>query len=159
MKAHEHSILDPACSHVRRNTDKSLAHGSARAHNLDSPRIRNLILSVIIFNAIILVMETSNLLMDRLGGVILFPGKMCLTIVVLEFFLKLFEYRLSLFRLGWNLLDFVIVRVSLVANGQGCSALRALRVLWVASVVPGLRHVVEGFATMFWHNSQRWRCF
>jgi len=117
---------------------------------IDFPRVRNAILAVIIFNAILLGMETSATIMTHVGPLILILDKLCLTIFVLELLLKLFAYRGRFFRDGWNLFDFVIVGISLMPAAQGMSALRALRilrVLRVISVAPSLRRVVEGFVT------------
>ena len=117
---------------------------------LESSRIRNLILGVIIFNAIILGLETSKIAMARAGDLILLLDKLCLLIFVAELVLKMVAYRMRFFRNGWNIFDFIIVGISLVPAAQGMSALRALRilrVLRVISVAPSLRRVVEGFVT------------
>ncbi len=117
---------------------------------LDSSRVRNFILAVIIFNAIILGMETSTSIMAHAGGLILLLDQICLAIFVVELALKLMVYRTRFFRNGWNIFDFVIVSVSLIPAAQGMSALRALRILRVLRVIsaaPSLRRVVEGFVT------------
>jgi voltage-gated sodium channel len=108
------------------------------------------IMSVIVFNAVLLGLETSRTAMDVAGGLILTLDRLCLAIFVLELLAKLFAYRLRFFRDGWNIFDFVIVGVSLVPAAQGFSALRALRILRVlrlVSAAPRLRRVVEGFIT------------
>ena len=112
--------------------------------------VRNAIMGVIIFNAIILGLETSDFVMDRAGGLILLLDKICLGIFVAELVAKMFAHRFAFFRNGWNLFDFVIIGISLVPAAQGFSALRALRILRVLRVVsaaPSLRRVVEGFIT------------
>ncbi|WP_349036426.1 ion transporter [Pseudotabrizicola sp. 4114] len=117
---------------------------------LDRPLVRNAIIGVILFNAVILGLETSSSVMARMGGVILFLDKVCLAIFVAEIAAKLYAQGLRYFRNGWNLFDFVIVGIALVPAGQGLSVLRALRilrVLRVISVAPSLRRVVEGFIT------------
>ncbi|MDA9979947.1 ion transporter [Yoonia sp.] len=117
---------------------------------LDTPWVLNFIVAVIIFNAIILGMETSKPLMASAGGLILLLDKLCLTIFVIELVAKLFAQGPRFFRNGWNIFDFVIVGVSLIPGNGGLSVLRALRilrVLRVISVVPSLRRVVEGFVT------------
>jgi len=108
---------------------------------------RNLILGVIVFNAIILGMETSETLMARAGGLLSALDTLCLAIFVAEIAAKLYVQRGRFFRDGWNLFDFVIVGIALVPAGQGLSVLRALRILRllrVVSVAPSLRRVVEG---------------
>ena len=117
---------------------------------LDRAIVRNAIIGVIIFNAIILGLETSDFVMDRIGGLIRLLDMLCLSIFVAELVAKMFAYRFRFFRDGWNLFDFVIIAISLVPAAQGFSALRALRILRVLRVVsaaPSLRRVVEGFIT------------
>ncbi|KIN78717.1 voltage-gated sodium channel [Sulfitobacter mediterraneus] len=117
---------------------------------LETPRFGTAIMSVIIFNAVLLGLETSKTAMDVAGGLILMLDRLCLAIFVLELAAKLVAYRLRFFRDGWNIFDFVIVGVSLVPAAQGFSALRALRILRVlrlVSAAPRLRRVVEGFIT------------
>jgi voltage-gated sodium channel len=117
---------------------------------LDTPWVLNFIVVVIVFNAVILGMETSKPLMASAGGLILFLDKLCLTIFVIELAAKLYAQGGRFFRNGWNIFDFVIVGVSLIPGNGGLSVLRALRilrVLRVISVVPSLRRVVEGFVT------------
>ena len=117
---------------------------------LDKPFVTRFIVVVIVFNAVILGMETSKPLMERIGPVILFLDRLCLAIFVVELLAKFFAYRLSFFKSGWNIFDFIIVGVSLVPGNGGLSVLRALRILRVfrvMSVVPSLRRVVEGFVT------------
>lgn len=117
---------------------------------LNTSWVNNIIVAVIVFNAIILGMETSKTIMTAAGPLILLLDRLCLTIFVVELAAKLFAQRLNFFRNGWNIFDFIIVGVSLVPGNGGLSVLRALRilrVLRVISVVPSLRRVVEGFVT------------
>jgi len=117
---------------------------------LDTSWVRNFIVGVIVFNAIILGMETSKPIMAAIGPLILFLDAVCLTIFVVELVAKLFAQGGRFFRDGWNIFDFIIVGVSLIPGNGGLSVLRALRilrVLRVISVVPSLRRVVEGFVT------------
>ncbi|WP_296473503.1 ion transporter [Roseinatronobacter sp.] len=115
---------------------------------LDQPWVRNGIIVVIIFNAILLGMETSDTLMGIAGPLILGLDMACLTIFVVELVLKFHAQRGKFWRSGWNIFDFLIVSISLVPGAQGFSVLRALRILRllrVVSVSPNLRRVVEGF--------------
>ena len=117
---------------------------------LDTPQVRFGIIGVIIFNAILLGMETSPTLMGMAGPLILTLDRICLGIFVVEIILKLIAHRLAFFRSGWNIFDFAIVGIALRPVTQGLSVLRALRilrVLRVISVAPRLRRVVEGFVT------------
>jgi len=115
---------------------------------LDTALVRNGIIAVILFNAVLLGLETSTTAMDAAGPLILTLDKICLGIFVIEIALKFVAFRLSFFRSGWNVFDFLIVGVALVPGAQSFSVLRALRILRllrVISVSPNLRRVVEGF--------------
>jgi len=117
---------------------------------LAQPWVGNAIMGVIIFNAILLGMETSKSLMAQFGGLIILLDKICLTIFVTELVAKIIAHRGRFFRDGWNIFDFIIVGISLVPATQGFTALRALRILRVLrliSTAPSLRRVVEGFIT------------
>jgi voltage-gated sodium channel len=118
------------------------------AEFIETPRFGNFILAVIVINAIVLGMETSDWLTARFGTLISTADDICLTIFVIEILLKFIAYRFGFFKSGWNVFDFVIVGIALVPAAQGLSVLRALRilrVLRVISVAPSLRRVVEGF--------------
>ena len=117
---------------------------------LERPLIRYSILAVIIFNAIILGLETSDSVMASSGGLITMLDTLCLAIFVIELVAKLIAYGPRFFRDGWNIFDFVLVGISLVPATQGFTVLRALRILRVfrvISTVPSLRRVVEGLVT------------
>ena len=117
---------------------------------LDQRWVTNLVVAVIVFNAVLLGMETSPRIMERAGPLIIALDKACLTFFVIEILLKLFARGGRFFKNGWNIFDVVIVGAALVPGAQGLSVLRALRilrVLRVISVAPSLRRVVEGFVT------------
>lgn len=118
---------------------------------IDTPGVQNAILGVILFNAVILGMETSDAIMVRAGTLITLLDKLCLAVFVVEIVAKLFARGIGgFFRRGWNIFDFVIVGISLIPATQGLSVLRALRILRllrVVSVAPSLRRVVEGLVT------------
>ncbi len=120
------------------------------AQFIDRPAVRNFIMVVILFNAVILGLETSEIVMRQAGGLILILDAICLAIFVAELAAKLVAHGPRFFRSGWNIFDFVIIAVSLVPAGQGFAVLRALRILRllrVISVAPTLRRVVEGFVS------------
>jgi voltage-gated sodium channel len=117
---------------------------------LESAGVRKFITAVILFNAVILGLETSDVVMGNVGVLIGVLDRVCLAIFVVELALKLSVYRLRFFRDGWNIFDFAIVAVSLAPAAQSLSVLRSLRILRilrVVSVAPRLRRVVEGFIT------------
>ena len=117
---------------------------------LDRPRIRQFIIGVIIFNAILLGLETPPEVMGTAGTIILTLDWICLAIFVIEIVLKLVAHGARFFRSGWNVFDFLIVGIALMPATHGLSVLRALRILRVLRVIsaaPRLRRVVEGFVT------------
>ena len=117
---------------------------------LERPFVTNGIIAVILFNAVLLGMETSDELMADFGPVIRALDLACLSIFVAEIALKLVAYGPRFFRSGWNVFDFVIVGIAILPGAQTFSVLRALRILRilrVISVAPRLRRVVEGFIT------------
>ncbi|MDK3072149.1 ion transporter [Sedimentitalea sp. JM2-8] len=114
---------------------------------LDDDRTRNVILGVILFNAVLLGLETWATAMAIAGPLIELLDGLCLAIFVVELAAKIYVQRLRFFRDGWNIFDFVIVSISLIPAAQSLSVLRALRILRlfrVLSVAPSLRRVVEG---------------
>lgn len=104
------------------------------------------ILVLILINAILLGLETSALLMQEFGSVILLADKILLAVFVLELLLRIFAYRLNFFKDSWSLFDFAVVAIALMpATGQFSvlRALRVLRVLRLLSIVPSMRRVVS----------------
>jgi voltage-gated sodium channel len=115
---------------------------------LESRKVGNFIFAVIVFNALILGLETSQTVMASAGGLLRTLDLLCLMIFVAELLAKLYAYGLRFFRSGWNVFDLAVVGVALLPTTGGLSVLRALRVLRVLRVVsisPSLRRVVEGF--------------
>lgn len=117
------------------------------AEVLESTKFNNLILGVILFNAILMGMETSDTIMAHAGGLVHLLDRICLVIFVVELLAKLGTYGLRFFRSGWNVFDMTIIGIALLPDSQGLSVLRGLRVLRVlrvVSIAPSLRRVVEG---------------
>ena len=115
---------------------------------LSRPKVRYFILGVIMFNAVLLGMETSTTITSRIGGLIKILDTLCLIVFIIEIAAKLFAHRLKFFRDGWNVFDFIVVGIALMPAAEAFSVLRALRVLRVLRVLsaaPSLRKVVEGF--------------
>jgi voltage-gated sodium channel len=114
---------------------------------VESNRFQNAILAVIVINAIIIGMETSPALMESYGPILVRLDLIALGIFILEILVKLFVYRLSFFKDGWNIFDFVIVAVALLPTSGSLSVLRALRILRalrLVSAMPKMRKVVQG---------------
>ena len=102
---------------------------------LDQAWVTNFIIGVILFNAVLLGLETSDAVMSVAGPLILALDTACLIVFVTEIALKLFAYGGRFFRNGWNVFDVAIVGIALVPATQGFSVLRALRILRVLRVI------------------------
>ena len=113
---------------------------------LASRRTEQIITALIVLNAIILGLETSDTVMASWGGWLLWADRILLTVFVIEIAARLVAHRLAFFRDPWSLFDFVVVGVALVPATGAFSVLRALRVLRVLrliTVAPSLKRVVS----------------
>lgn len=113
---------------------------------IESATVRNAIVAVIIANAAVLGLETSDTVMAGAGAFLKALDKIALAIFVVEILIKLLVYRPRFFRDPWNLFDFAIIAVSLAPTGDGLSVLRALRILRalrLISAVPRMRLVTQ----------------
>lgn len=101
---------------------------------------------LILINAVTLGLETDAEIMASYGLVLRVADRSILLIFTLEIALKLYAYRWTFFRSGWNLFDLVIVGIAWVPASGNLSVMRALRVLRILrliSVVPQLRRVIS----------------
>lgn len=108
--------------------------------------IQRFIIGVIIFNAIILGIETSSRVTEAAGWLFEILEFLCLAIFCAELLMKIICERLSFFKSGWNIFDFLIVAISLVPNTGKLSVLRALRILRLNRLIvrlPRLRIIVD----------------
>lgn len=114
----------------------------------EHPMFERSILSLIVFNAIILGMETSDAIMATpLGPILLMLDTIILGIFVVEVVLRLVADFKGFWRNPWRIFDLIIVTISLVPTTGALSAMRAfriLRVLRIISQVRSMRRVVTG---------------
>lgn len=113
---------------------------------VESTKVQYFITAVIVINAITLGMETSPVLMAKIGKVLLALDTLALSIFVVEIGLKLYGRGLSFFKDGWNVFDFVIVAIALAPASGSLSVLRSLRILRalrLMSMVPQMRKVIQ----------------
>jgi voltage-gated sodium channel len=114
---------------------------------VESRWFHNFIITVILINGAVLGIETAQGLSATAMNVLEWIDQLCLFIFVIELLMKMLVYRLSFFKQGWNIFDFLIVAISLVpATGQ-LSILRAFRifrVLRLVTTVDSIRRVVAG---------------
>lgn len=105
------------------------------------------ITTLILFNTIVLAMETYPALMDKYGSTLASIDQIILYIFILELALRFIAYRLDFFKDPWSIFDFCVVGIALIPAQDAFSALRAaraLRTLRLISVFPKLRKVIEG---------------
>ncbi|MEC8664984.1 MAG: ion transporter [Pseudomonadota bacterium] len=105
----------------------------------------NGIAAVILLNAVTLGLETDDHIRAEYGAALHVVDLVILGIFVIEILLKLFAYRLSFFRAGWNVFDFGIVAIALIPAAGAFSILRAMRIfrmLRLLSIVPSMRRVI-----------------
>lgn len=113
---------------------------------LDQRWFVNLVLGVILANALILGAETmvDGTALDILMAI----DHTMLGFFVLELLLRVVAHGRKFFRDPWNLFDLAVIGIAVLpASSESLSALRALRVLRVLrviTVVPSLRRVVDG---------------
>ncbi|MBT8155472.1 ion transporter [Epibacterium ulvae] len=113
---------------------------------VETDKVGNAILAIIIFNAIMLGLSTSAHVMAVAGGFISVLDDIVLAIFVIELLLKLYAYGFRFFTSAWNIFDLVVVGLGLLPDRQGLSALRGLRVIRamrLLSVIPQMRAVVQ----------------
>jgi voltage-gated sodium channel len=108
--------------------------------------VRNIILGIIVFNAIMLGLSTSEAIMASFSSFLNVLDDFVLFIFVLEMILKLYAYGIRFFRNAWNIFDLFVVFVGLLPQTEGLSALRGLRVIRamrLLSAIPQMRAVVQ----------------
>jgi len=112
---------------------------------VESPRIQNIIMFLIVINAVILGLETVPVAMERYGTVLLAIDQVILGVFVIEILLRIYAHGPAFFRDPWSLFDFVVVAIALVPASGPLAVLRALRILRVLrllTLVPSMRRVV-----------------
>ena len=108
------------------------------------------IIALVVLNAIILGMETSETVMAVIGPFLLALDRLILAVFVVELMLRFYVFRLRFFQDPWSVFDFFVVGVALVPATGGFAVLRAfrvLRILRLLSVIPSLRKVVTGLVS------------
>ena len=113
---------------------------------IESPRATAVITLLIVANAIALGLETDRDIMAAYGGWLNGLDQLILLVFTAELAIKLFAFRWSFFRSGWNVFDFVIVAIAWIPAAGPLTILRALRVLRVMrllSMIPQMRRVIS----------------
>ena len=117
---------------------------------IENSKFQNVIISIIILNALVLGLETSKNIIDSYGSVLKILDYFILKIFIIEIILRIYAYGFRFFLRPWSVFDFVVVGIALVPASETFSALRTLRVLRVlrlVSSIPTMRKVIEGLLT------------
>ncbi|MEL6287875.1 MAG: ion transporter [Pseudomonadota bacterium] len=117
------------------------------ADMLARPWFEPLVLGLIIANAFILGLETSEGAMAAVGGVLQTLDTIILAFFVFEIAARLIVDFRGFWRDPWRIFDFIVVAIALVPATGAFSVLRAfriLRVLRLISSVEAMRRVVTG---------------
>jgi voltage-gated sodium channel len=117
------------------------------AATIEAPHAQNLIIALILVNAVILGLETSPTVMANWGGLLMRLDQAILAVFVIELVIRLFAHGWRFFRDPWSVFDFIVVAIALLpATGPFAvlRALRVLRVLRLLTMVPNMRRVVGG---------------
>jgi voltage-gated sodium channel len=112
---------------------------------VDHPRVQNLVIALILVNAVLLGLETWPAAMSSAGGLIVGLDRTILVIFVVELLARLYVHRAAFWRDPWSVFDFLVVAIALVPASGPFAVLRALRVLRVLrllTMVPSMRRVV-----------------
>jgi len=117
------------------------------ARHIESRPTQAVLITLILINAVILGLETSEAIMARWGSVLVASDRAILAVFVVEIGLKLAIWRGRFFRDPWSVFDFIVVSIALIPAAGPLAVLRALRVLRVLrliSMVPSMRRVAGG---------------
>ena len=106
---------------------------------VDGKVFQGIILFVIVFNSIIMGIETIRNLSGGALSVLAAINTVCLWIFIIEIIVKLLAYGLAYFKDPWNWFDMIIVGVSMASGLAFMSAFRAVRVLRVLKSLKALR--------------------
>jgi voltage-gated sodium channel len=135
--------------------------GSPVAALVRSRAFRGLVLVAIVLGAILVGLETSQPVMAVAGGLVLGLDRAIIGFFVIEIVLRIAVHGFRpwrFFKNGWNVFDFLIVLICVLPLGtaylQVFRLARVLRVLRLASAVPGLQVLVtatlRSIPSMLW---------
>lgn len=96
---------------------------------VDSKAFQIVVFIVILLNAVILGLETSQAVQQSYGSLLDVVDKACLGFFVLELLCKIIAYKGSFFKSGWNWFDLIIVVGSFVTAIDGLASMRVIRLL------------------------------
>jgi voltage-gated sodium channel len=114
---------------------------------VDNSIVQHAIVVLIILNAALLGLETSQDVMQAYGSELVLLDHFILGIFILELVLLIIARGTDFFKDPWSMFDFVVIAIAVVPATESLSVLRALRVLRVLRLinkVESMRKVVGG---------------
>jgi len=115
---------------------------------LESTRVQNFIIGLILFNSVIVGLETWPFYLEYFGHITDEIDLIILLIFVIEIVLKIYAFRLGFLSSLWNLFDALVVFISILPAAGSFSVFRALRILRTLRLVnnlPKLKLIIESF--------------
>jgi voltage-gated sodium channel len=117
----------------------------------DSSRFQAFIFGVIVFNAVVLGLDTYEGINEDAGSLLTTLNDACLGVFVVELTIRILAYGRrpqDFFREGWNVFDFVVIGAAFLPglrqNATLFRLVRLLRVVRLVSVLPELRVLIAG---------------
>jgi voltage-gated sodium channel len=114
---------------------------------VENPNTERMVMTLIIINATVLGLETSQEVMATSGPLLELIDHVLLAVFVAELAARIIVHRLDFFRDPWSVFDFVVIGIALVPATENFTVLRALRILRVLrliTAIPTLKRVVAG---------------
>ncbi|GAA4420029.1 ion transporter [Actinokineospora soli] len=114
---------------------------------VEHPRFQQVVIAVIVVNAITLGLQTSRSVVAEHGELLDTADQAALAFFVVELSMRFYAYGRDFFRDPWSLFDLVVVAIALVPATGPFAVLRTLRVLRVLrlfTAIPAMRRVVGG---------------
>lgn len=113
----------------------------------DNPRTERIVITLIVINGVTLGLETSDAVMNSIGGFLVVLDRTLLFIFAAEVIGRIVASPRGSLRDGWTVFDAIVVVISFVSITSNLSVLRALRILRLLRLIariPSLRRVVGG---------------
>ncbi len=112
----------------------------------ESDRFHHAIVVLIVFNSILIGLETSPAYMNEIGFLIDQVDLFILGLFILELAVKVFAYRMRFFKDPWNLFDLSIIVISILPAAGSFAVFRSLRIiraLRLINNIPKLKIIIE----------------
>ncbi len=106
---------------------------------VENQAFQNFILGVIVFNCVLMGLQTSAVLTAKCGDLLNLLDNICLGIFIVELGLKIIAYNKNFLKDGWNIFDTIIVLMSLFSSMAFLSSLRIFRIFRVFRSLKALK--------------------